>query len=462
MSECGNEPVRCDGGVRSQAGTSDRLQRVLGIGFGVVVTIGNTIGGGILRTPGAIAARLPTPGLIAAVWLAGGVYSLLAANALAELGTMLPRAGAQYAYARYALGPYAGFIVGWTDWAAQCGSAAALTIVVAGSLVVLVPALGPHTVTVAVVIVTLLTVVLWRGVRWSDRIQGFTSLLKGLAFAVLLVACFAAAGRRATAVGSLHLASPIGLHLGLAFVLAFQAVLFTYDGWAGALYFGEELRDPGLNVPRALFGSLAIVIILYILVNVAFLAVLPLSTLAGAAVPAAAAAHTIAGVRGDVIVHGLIVVTLVSSVIANLLIASRVSFALARDGLLPRVGARVNAGGTPEIALGASAAIAIAFLLSGTFETVIAVLAIFFVLEYVFSFTSLFILRRREPTMGRPWRAWGHPWTTGFVLVGSVVFLLAAVAGDPWHSAGAAGVVALSYPVYRLRERAATQSQRLP
>lgn len=427
-----------------------RLQRVLGVGFGVAITIGNTVGAGILRTPGTIAARLPTLGLITAIWLVGGAYSLLAANALTELGTMLPMEGGQYVYVRHALGPYAGFIVGWTDWAAQCGSTAALTIVVAESLAALAPRLGLHLVAMALAIVVALTILLWRGVQWSDWVQGLTSVLKGVALVVLVVACLAAAMHWLRGGGVLPIA-PTGARLGLALVISFQAVLFTYNGWAGVLYFGEEMRDAARNVPRALFSGLGAVIVLYVVVNLAYVAVLPMSALASAAVPAAAAARAIAGARGNAVVHVLIAITLVSSITANLLIASRIAFALARDGLLPHAGARVNAGGTPEIALAVSAAVAIAFLLSGAFETVIAVLAIFYVLEYTLSLTALFILRRREPTAARPWRALGHPWTTGIVLAGSAGFLLAAVVGDPRHTAAAAAVVALSYPVYRWR-----------
>src|SRR4051812_32629049 len=111
--------------------THGHLLKILGVGFGLSVIIGNTIGAGIFRAPGNIATQLPNIWLFLGVWLIGGLYALLGAISIAELGTMLPRSGGQYIFARYALGEYAGFIVGWTDWLSTCGSTAAVALVAA-------------------------------------------------------------------------------------------------------------------------------------------------------------------------------------------------------------------------------------------------------------------------------------------------------------------------------------------
>src|SRR6185503_6920774 len=118
-----------------------RLLKILGVGFGLAVIIGNTIGAGIFRTPGTIGQHLPNVSLFLGVWIAGGLYALLGAISLAELGTMLPRSGGQYVFARYALGEYAGFIVGWSDWISTCGATAAVSLVVGQFAGVLFPAL---------------------------------------------------------------------------------------------------------------------------------------------------------------------------------------------------------------------------------------------------------------------------------------------------------------------------------
>src|SRR5215208_1298304 len=122
--------------------THGHLLRVLGVGFGLAVIIGNTIGAGIFRTPGNIAEQLPHPWLFLGVWIIGGCYALLGAISLAELGTMIPRSGGQYAFSRYALGEYAGFIVGWSDWISSCGSTAAVSLLIGTFSGALVPALA--------------------------------------------------------------------------------------------------------------------------------------------------------------------------------------------------------------------------------------------------------------------------------------------------------------------------------
>ena len=128
------------------------LLRVLGVGFGLAVTIGNTIGAGIFRAPGEVARQLPDAWLLLAVWIAGGLYALLGAIQIAELGTMIPRSGGQYAFSRHALGEYAGFVVGWSDWISTCGSTAAVSIVVGEFAGALLPALSGRAPAVAVVV----------------------------------------------------------------------------------------------------------------------------------------------------------------------------------------------------------------------------------------------------------------------------------------------------------------------
>jgi APA family basic amino acid/polyamine antiporter len=156
------------------------------------------------------------------------------------------------------------------------------------------------------------------------------------------------------------------------------------------------------------------------------------------------------GPRGGTIVQLLVVLALPSAVIANTLMSSRVAFALGRDRAAPHFLARVNKGGTPGTALIASSAVAGLFLLGGAFEKVIAVCAFLFVASYALSFASVFVLRRREPNADRPYRAWGHPWTTGLVLVGSLAFMGGVVAADPRTGLVALGLVAVSYPIFRI------------
>jgi basic amino acid/polyamine antiporter, APA family len=430
-----------------------RLLRVLGVGFGVAVTIGNTIGAGILRAPGEVAANVGSEVVFLLIWIAGGMYALLGAFSLAELGAMMPRSGGQYIFARTGIGEYAGFVVGWNDWISTCGSVAAVSIVLAESLGAVVPAVAGRTAYVAAAVVVVFTLLLWRDVRTGARMQALTSTLKGLALVGLVVACFVITNRYTpTDVSSAGDVAATAVRLAplAGIVLALQAVIYTYDGWSGVIYFSEEVHDPGRDIPRSMFGGVISVTIIYLLMNVAFLHVVPLETLAGQPLAAGVVADSLFGARGNEIVNWIVVIALLSSVNALLPMAARVLYAMSTDGLFSRVATRVNSGGTPTVALGASAVVAAAFILSGTFQAVIALLAVFFVANYALSFIALILLRRRAPGAPRPYRAWGYPFSTAVALGGSLAFLGATIAGDPATAGKAGMVLALSYPAYRL------------
>lgn len=428
---------------------SGKLLRILGVGFGLAVIIGNVIGAGILRTPGDIAAGLPNERLFVGVWIIGGLYALVGSVSIVELGTMIPRAGGQYAFAHRALGPYAGFVVGWSDWISTCGTTAAVSIVIGEYVPKLAPALAGREVAIALFVTVFFALLQWRGVAWGGRTQELTSLLKAAAFVALIAACFLLGGNRGE-VTEARAAMPHGFALLRALVVALQAVIYTYDGWAGITYFSEEVRDPARDIPRATFLGVLSVIGIYVLLNVALLYVLPIERMAGNEFAAGLATDTLFGARGEQVIRGLVIVSMLSGINAYHLMATRTLFAMSRDGLFARAAERVNEGGTPTVALFVSAAVAVGFLLTRTFNEVVAILAFFFVINYTLSFTSVFVLRRREPDAPRPYRAWGYPWTTGISLVGSIAFLVGAVLGDPRNSLYALGLLVLSYPVYRV------------
>jgi APA family basic amino acid/polyamine antiporter len=337
------------------------LLRVLGVGFGVAVIIGNTIGAGIFRAPGTIAQQLPHPWLFLGVWILGGVYALLGAISLAELGAMIPKSGGQYVFARYALGEYAGFIVGWSDWISTCGSAAAVSLLIGEFAGALFPALSGRAVPLAVTVALVFAALQWRGIVWGSTAQNITSLLKALAFVALIAAAFVFGGQ-----GSLTAAAPqippAGFALLGALVLSLQAVIYTYDGWSGVIYFSEEITNPGRDIPRSMFGGVLTVIAIYLLVNLALLYVLPISKIAGQDFAAGAAAEVVFGRYGDTIFRSLTILSMLSAINAYHLMATRVLFAISRDGLFAKKAAAVNKGGTPAVALFTSAAVAISGL----------------------------------------------------------------------------------------------------
>ena len=426
-----------------------RLLQVLGVGFGIAVIIGNTIGAGILSTPGKIAQQLPNPWMFIGVWVGGGFYALLGALSIAELGTMMPRSGGQYVFAHDALGDYAGFIVGWSDWISTCGSSSFISLVIVQYAGVLLPSTRGGSVWIALGIVVLFGVLQWRGIRWGSRVQNLTSLLKTMAFVALVVACFLLSGNH-NLLASQAPELPSGLQLFVALILALQGVIYTYDGWTGVIYFSEEVQNPARNIPRAMIGGVLSVIAIYLLINLAILYVLPISGIAGSDLALGKAAQTIFGENGDRIFRSLMILSMLSAVNACQLMATRVLFAMSRDGLFLPQAASANKGGTPTIALFFSTLVSALFIATGTVDQVLGVVAFFFVVNYAISFAVIFYLRWRQPERERPYRAWGYPWTTGFSLLGSVAFLVGAVAGDTQNSIYALVLLAASYPVFRL------------
>ena len=439
----------------ARPGGRGRLLRVLGVVFGMAVTVGITVGMGILRTPGEVAAQLPNVWLFMGVWLLGGVYALFGAVSVAELGTMIPRSGGFYVFARRALGEYPGFVVGWSDWLSTCGTAAAVALVMGEYAGVLAPALEGRSREVAAAVTVGFALLQWRGVRWGGRSQELTSLLKTLAFAALIAACFLWGGRGGVAEAApAPPPVPEGLGLLTALVLALQGVIYTYDGWYSTVYFGEEVRDVGRSVPRAMVGSVLLVIAVYVLFNAALLSVLPFGRLAGEKLAAGAAAEAVFGPVGATVIGVVAVLSLLASVNGNMLAAPRVVYALGRDRLFWSGAARVNRGGTPTVALALSTAAALFLIVyGGTFQRLLASLAFFFVTDLALVFLSVFVLRRREPGAERPYRAWGYPFTTALALAGSVAFIAGAVVSDTANSLYALRLLALSLPAYFIVRR---------
>jgi APA family basic amino acid/polyamine antiporter len=425
---------------------------VLGVGFGLAVIIGNTIGAGIFRAPGTIALQLPHPWLFLGVWILGGIYALLGAISLAELGAMIPRSGGQYVFARYALGEYAGFIVGWSDWLSTCGSAAAVSLVIGEFSGALFPSLQGRAVVIAATIAIVFAALQWRGIVWGSTVQNSTSLLKALAFLTLIAAAFIFGGQGSFTTSAAQ-PVPAGFALLAATVLALQSVIYTYDGWNGVVYFSEEVTNPGRDIPRSMISGVLLIIIIYLLVNLALLYVLPISGIAGRDFAAGAAAQVIFGRHGDTVFRSLTIISMLSAINAYHLMSTRVLFAISRDHLFAKQAAAVNKGGTPTVALVMSVAVAVLFIVFGeTFEKVISALSFFFVANYTLSFVSVFVLRRREPEKERPYRAWGYPWTTALALIGSVLFLIGAIAADiagrTRYSIYALGLLLVSYPLF--------------
>jgi basic amino acid/polyamine antiporter, APA family len=432
--------------------TAGKLLRVLGLAFGLAVMVGTTIGMGILRTPGEVAAGVPSEPLFLAVWVFGACYALLGALSVSELATLRPRSGGLYPMVHDALGPFAGFVSGWTDSLGYFGSIAAVAIVIGEYVGPLVPALQGREAVTASVVVVAFALIQWRGIRIGNLVQLVTSSMKGLALIALAVAALFMSVPQLpeTAAAASAAGLPSGLLLIAAIVVGLQSVIYTYDGWTAPVYFGEEIENPGREIPRSMIGGVILVLLIYLAINFAFLRVVGIEAMAGDPFVAATAASRLFGPMGDTVLRVLMIVSLLASVNALLMAGSRVPYAMSRDGLMPPELGKVNRGGTPVYGLLVETAFVVVLIVTGTFESVIALLAFFFVANYVLVFISLFVQRRRAPDLPRPFRVPGYPFVPALALIGSVVFLLASVWSDLNNSLIAVGMIVASWPLYRL------------
>jgi APA family basic amino acid/polyamine antiporter len=384
------------------------LRRILGLGFGLAMVFGSTVGVGILRLPGTVAAGLGDPTLIILAWIIGGVYALMGAVAVAELAAMIPVTGGFRIYAQRAFGDRTGFIIGCVDWLVSVAALAYASIAAATFIGQLWPAATLHARLLALGLVAVFTSMHWLGLRIGATVTALISSAIGLMFMVLVVACFMmepVTSSAVTAATATTTASPwMSMALLMAAVPALRAVLTTYDGWYSAIYMAEESTNPARTLPRAIIGGAELVTVLALLT----------------------------------------VLSLINNVLFT---GSRILFGIGRDGLLPAA-AGVSEGGTPRGALLFTSAFAAFAILGGTFEQIIAVAAVLFLICYTSAFLAVLVLRRTDPMLPRPYRAFGFPWSTAIVLGGSLAFLAAAIAEDPLSGLVAGTFIVCCVPAY--------------
>lgn len=416
-----------------------KLQRVLRIRDGMAVTVGIVIGAGILRTPGLIAGYLGNGWLILAVWFFGGVVVALSTLVLAEMAAALPEAGGKYVYARHAWGPLMGFVAGWSELLVSRGfSGAAKAVAIAEYIRILAGGRGSVPILAGAVVLGFF-VLHTRGLKASTVFQNVTTLIK-----VVIVILIAAAGIWAGDFAGFQ-AAPMeatGATAGLlGFALAYQSISFAYYGWEDAAKMAEEVQDPGSALPKILVGGSLAVMVLYLLMNTAFLAALTPEEMAGSEL---VARDAIAAVFGDM--AGLVVVVaslliLVSSANVNFLGLPRVAYGLGQHGLAPRSFTLVDDRGTPRNALYFIAAWIGLLALSGGFELLIRFMMTVAITVDTMVLLGYFKLRRDQAHLERPFRMPGHPWLPAVTVALYVAILIILVATQPLLALGAGAML---------------------
>jgi len=429
------------------AGTQNRsagnLLRVLGFAFAMAICVGTIIGGGILRTPGAVAERVPEPWLILLLWSLGGVHALLGANVVAEISTSVPKAGGLYVPTRRAFGDFAGLLVGWSDWLVNAAAAAALALVFADFASMAAPQLTPHEPTLAAAVLLVLFGLNWIGVREGGAIQTAGTLLKFMLLVMLVIGLFVFVPQAV----SHPVSAPTATWTVLGLVVAYQLVYGVFSGWPSPIFFVEEDENSARNIPRGMALSIVTVTLVYLAINAALLHAIPMEELRTSELPAATALAKIFGDGSVQVVAAIALVIVVSCLNGVVMVLPRILYGLGRDGLFVSAATRVNKGGTPDVALGLSAVLTLALTLTGTFETVFLLMGALVIFGMIISEVSLFALRTREPDLPRPFRAIGYPLLPILLLLIDASLLIAVLVSDPMSGVYMFALVALCVPV---------------
>ncbi|MEJ7827783.1 MAG: APC family permease [Segetibacter sp.] len=430
------------------------LKKVLGLSFGIAVMVGGIIGVGILRNPGSVATFIPDKWLIISAWVFGGVYVLLALGSLAELATMLPKAGGIFNYVKRAFGNYAGFITGWFAYIINAIAPAYFVIAISEYLSLLFPILKGFEALIAISILGAFTLLNLVSVKNGSVTQQLTSFIKVFALLVLVICCLLFGANTEPAAVTYNL-SNILVQGGvlLAFIQALQLAVGTYDGWDSPVFFAEEDSNPGKNIPRSLFIGAIIVMIVYVMINIALLYVLPVASVAGSKLAVADAAHVIFGETGYTIITLTAIFSLLSILNAQLMICSRLLYGLSREGFFINSGTLINKGGTPYVALIITTLIALGLVLIGSFEQLFTLGAFMSMLVSILMFASVFKLRKTAPELPRPYKAWGYPWVTLLILLISIALFISYAFGDTKNFLFILVIIAFTWPAYRLIKR---------
>jgi APA family basic amino acid/polyamine antiporter len=240
----------------------------------------------------------------------------------------------------------------------------------------------------------------------------------------------------------------IGVLIG--FFKSLQLVLGTYDGWYAGCFFAEEDENPGKNIPKSLYVGAAIIILIYVLINMAFFYVMPVASLANSPLAAAAVAKVVFGENGAIIVTVIALFSIISILNAFMMIPARILFGMSRDGFFIPKGTIVNKGGTPIVTLLISATFTLVLICIGTFEVLFLLGTFMTVIVWGLVYCALIKLRISEPDLVRPHKSWGYPYTSIVMLVFSMVLLIGFAYSDPKSFLIISGIIALSYPLFLL------------
>ena len=431
------------------------LERRIGLWSAIAVVIGSTIGSGIFRSPAGIADKLPGPLPMLTSWVAGGLLAICGALTLAEVASALPETGGIYVFLRRGWGALPAFVFGWGQLAMiRAASLGAISITFAeyfwrvrtGASPTPEQAMTVRYIAAAAILLTGTFNIV--GVRVGAAFTNLTVLAKygGLLF-IILVAF--AVGRPATG-GHFAPLMPAGSFTLPAFGLSLVSTLWAFDGWADLSYNGGEVQDPQRNLPRALIGGTLMVIAIYLLANLAYLAVLPVEEIRVSKLVAADVAQRVIGPVGVAFVAVTVMVSTFGTLNTVLFTSPRIFFAMAEDGLFFRGVAAVHPRyGTPWVAIALTATLGAVFVLLRSFEQLADAFVTAFLPFYFLAVASIFRFRGR-PDYRPSFRCPGYP-VVPALFMASVLYLLGNALvqeSSRWQTLGVFAVCLLGVPLY--------------
>lgn len=437
---------------------ADSLARTLGTRDLTLLVIGNVIGSGIFLVPSAVLAQSGGSVPIAmTVWVVGGVLSLLGALSYAELGAMEQggNGGGLYAYIRDGFGPFPAFLYGWTlFFVIGAGTIATLSVAAANYMTQFMPMSAMQKNVFAVALIVIMMVINVRGTRGSAIVQNVATAIKVLAIlgmsAVLFVLGDGSAGT-ATARVTPVTASGVGLSI--------ISVLWAYEGWQYVTFVSGEAKDAQRSLPRAITLGTILLIVIYLIANLAYLAALGPARVAASDRVAGEAVATVMGPAAGWLIAAAIIVSMYSAAHATVITVPRVYYAMARDGLFFRRLSEVHrTHGTPAVAIISSCSWAIVLALSGSFEQLLTYVVFIGWIFYALGAAAVIALRIKRPLAARPFRVPLYPLTPLLFVVAGSAIVINTVMAQPRDAAIGIAVVlagAPAYLVWRRRLRAA-------
>jgi APA family basic amino acid/polyamine antiporter len=443
-----------------------------------LLVIGSVIGSGIFLTTGIIANVLPSAYWILFVWVLGSVISLFGGLTLAELGAMMPEAGGQYIYLRAAYGPLIGFIYGWTTFlVTQTGGIAALAVGFTEYLSYFLPALSLNNTLLAcngftvstgqitaAVTIAILTAINYFGIRSGSLVQNFFTILKILAVAVLVLIGMYLLFTKAPIAGlTSDISLPRGMGLVTAVGVALIAVLWTFDGWYAVNSVASEIKNVEKNLPLSLILGLVFTGIIYILMNIFYVLVLPVSEMRGVVRIGEKATSYLFGTIYGSTMSGLILISILGCLSATIIFGPRIYYAMAKDRLFFTSFARVHPRyHSPNVAVVWQGLWSALLCLTGSYEQLYTYVIFVSLLFYIACACAIFVLRKKQPRAARPYRVWGYPVVP--IIFGLAMFLIAvnSLLEKPVESLFGIGLIIIGLPVYLFWNKRKKQDIEVP